>query len=141
MTWTLFRRVFNLRSFAGYSKDRYGTQTNSGFRSAGYSHGARSGVRSTVRSTIRHDPNDPEPSDSQEQINRAYGIPLKIYQHHEVEMHSTPAETQDGRSSSSGSIPEGLTTTVRADPPGKRREEEAMSEKSASGIVKVASGV
>lgn len=140
MTWTLFRRVFNLKSFAGYSKDRYGTHTNSGFRSQSY--GQRSGVRSTVRSTVHPDAdNDFDPSDSQERINRAYGVPLKIYQHHEVKVSSAPAETESGRSSSSNSLPEGLTTTVKGGPGERRRDEETASERSANGVVRVASGV
>ncbi|KAI9154690.1 hypothetical protein HJFPF1_07247 [Paramyrothecium foliicola] len=141
MTWTLCRRVFKLNSFAGYSKDRYGTRNTSHFQSLGTGNRHRSGARSAVRSTARPDPNDIDPSDSQEEINRAYGVPLRIYQKHEVEISSAPAETTDGRLSSNESLPEGLTTTVIGGTKKHIKDlDETASNKSAEGIVRATSG-
>jgi hypothetical protein len=50
MTWTLFRRVFNLRSFVGSSKDRYGSRPITNDPYGPGTQGGRSAARSTVRS-------------------------------------------------------------------------------------------
>lgn len=82
MTWTLFRRVFNLRSFVGSSKDRYGSRPITNDPYGPGTQGGRSGARSTVRSVSAPESNggdaDVDSFDSQEEINRAYGIPLRV---------------------------------------------------------------
>jgi hypothetical protein len=128
MTWTLFRRIFSLGSFAGYSKDRYGTRSTSNFRSLG----DRSGIRSKARRGTR----DVDPADSQEEISRQYGVPLRIYQKNEVEVRSMPVTAPHERTSSSLSLPDGVVTTVlggyqASDGPG-----DGASERSTAGIIK-----
>ncbi|KAH7304067.1 hypothetical protein B0I35DRAFT_484739 [Stachybotrys elegans] len=139
MTWTLFRRMFNLRSFAGSSNDRYGTRTTSRFQSLGRSKNNRSAAQSAMRSTHRPDGKEVDPADSQEEINRQYGIPLRIYQKNEVEVRSSPANNDDGRSSSSLSIHEGVVTTVVGGSRAKDSNAETSSERSTAGIVRVTS--
>ncbi|KAK0383392.1 hypothetical protein NLU13_9304 [Sarocladium strictum] len=79
MTWTLFRRVFNLRSFVGSSKDRYGSRPITNDPYGPGTQAGRSGVRSAVRSVSAPESNgDVDSFDSQEEINRAYGIPLRV---------------------------------------------------------------
>jgi hypothetical protein len=134
MTWTLVRRIFKVSAFAGYSsKNGYGTRTTQG-RSTGASH--------VQRTRVRPDPNEVDPSDSQEEINRQYGIPLRIYQKHEIEVQEeTLADGSEGRGSND-SLPEGVTTRVTGMAMGPRDYgAETSSEKSAAGIVKAAPGV
>jgi hypothetical protein len=133
MTWTLFRRLFNVGSFAGYSKDRYGTRSTSNFRSLG----DRSGLRSTIR---RGTTREADPADSQEEISRQYGVPLRIYQKNEVEVRSMPVGTTHERDSSSISLPEGVVTTVlggyQAGEGAGEGPGDGASERSTTGIIK-----
>lgn len=77
MTWTLFRHMFNLRSFMGSSKDRYGSRPITDY-SGSRSQTHRSAARSVVRSVAHPEATDVDSFDSQEEINRAYGIPLRV---------------------------------------------------------------
>lgn len=109
MTWTLLQRVFRLNSF----KDRYTnsrTRHTSRFRSTTY--GRRSNAHHTLGSSsvITR-------GTSQERINHDYsnglGVPLKIYQKHEVQITTVAAnETQRGSSQDSNSIPDGLRSEM-----------------------------
>ncbi|KFA79701.1 hypothetical protein S40288_10134 [Stachybotrys chartarum IBT 40288] len=136
LTWTLFRRLFSLHSFVGSSKDR--NTTTSQFRSTGHSQNLRSGALSGIRSVVRPEPAQIDRSDSQEEINRAYGIPLKIYHKYEVEIHSAPAEDSDG---SSISRSEGIITTVKGGLGNVDRHDDAGLGEGTASIVKITSGV
>ncbi|POR31150.1 Uncharacterized protein TPAR_08628 [Tolypocladium paradoxum] len=136
LTWTLFRRMFNLRSFDGssdHSKTRSG-QPASSFRSQVQRNG-RSAGRSYIATG---DGVDVNPSDSQEQINKVYGISLKIYQRHDVQVSSEPAGSSESRPDSRD---EGLTTTIKGGIQGSQHDMETASERSAGVAVKVASRV
>ncbi|KAK7924085.1 hypothetical protein PG985_006139 [Apiospora marii] len=93
-TWTLCRRVFNLRSFHGKSSGaRTSEAANSRFARSGYGNG-RSHLSSTERRIITR-------SESQEQIFHDDGldlpIPLKIYQQHEVSIKTERVGDSDGK--------------------------------------------
>ncbi|KAJ6442495.1 acetamidase [Purpureocillium lavendulum] len=116
LTWTLFRRMFNLRSFNGgsdYSKTRSGHPTST-VRSQGQ---RRNPGRSYISAGEGRDGmHDLGPAESQEQINKDddYGISLKIYQRRDVQVKSEPAAgTSGSKSESNESLPEGLTTTIK----------------------------
>lgn len=133
LTWTILRRIFGLRSFNGKSSNQHTTDPNSRFRSL-YS-------RNQV-SVVRGDDPALEPSTSEEQINKGYGIPLKIYQRHEVEITSEAAVPENRRPSSQGSSEgHGITVTVKSAFQRGARDEETASEKSTAGIVKVSQGI
>ncbi|KAF7549925.1 hypothetical protein G7Z17_g6050 [Cylindrodendrum hubeiense] len=129
--WTLLRRIFNLKSFAGYSNKR-STNPSTRFQS-NFSHGPRSAVRAGDTTIHR--------LDSEEQINTTYSMPLKIYQRHDVEI-SSEAATPDERRSPPGCIPHELVigkqdTSLHSG----SRDDETGSERSAAGVVKVFHGV
>lgn len=127
LTWTLFRRLFNLRSFAGSSD---ASKTRSGQPASSF----RSQAQRNTRSAVNVDP-----SDSQEQINKAYGIPLKIYQRHDVQVSTEPAGSSESRPNSRD---EGLvTTTIKGGMQGSRLDAETASERSPGPVVNVASAV
>jgi hypothetical protein len=92
-----------------------------------------------MRSAHRPEGKDVDPADSQEEINRQYGIPLRIYQKNEVEVRSSPANQEDGRSSDSLSLHEGVVTTVIGGHHVKETNAETASERSTTGIVRVTS--
>ncbi|KAK8088698.1 hypothetical protein PG997_003659, partial [Apiospora hydei] len=92
-TWTLCRRVFNLRSFHGKSSGaRTSEAAKSRFTRSGYGNG-RSHISSTERRIITR-------SESQEQIFHDDGldvpIPLKIYQQHEVSIKTERVGDSEG---------------------------------------------
>ncbi|KAH7121927.1 hypothetical protein B0J13DRAFT_532055 [Dactylonectria estremocensis] len=129
--WTLLRRLFNLKSFAGYSNKR-STNPSTQFRS-NFSHGPRSAVRNGDTTIHR--------LDSEEQINTTYSMPLKIYQRHEVEIKTEDA-TPDERRSPPGCIPSELATHHKdTSLHSGSRDDETGSERSAAGVVKVFHGV
>ncbi|KAK7421157.1 hypothetical protein QQZ08_010087 [Neonectria magnoliae] len=129
--WTLLRRVFNLKSFAGYSNKR-STNPSTRFRSD-FSHGPRSAVRAGDTTIHR--------LDSEEQINTTYSMPLKIYQRHEVEVRSEEA-TPNERRSPPGCIPAELTAGNKdVSLHSGSRDDETGSERSAAGVVRVFHGV
>ena len=101
LTWNLFRRIFHLRSFhsGNYSKSRSEPPTNP--------HTAH-GYRRTN-------------ADSEEEVAAEYGISLKIYQRHDVEIDSEPAPAQLRQPSHESlecttSIRGGRPSTVDAEP-------------------------
>ncbi|KAH7121358.1 hypothetical protein EDB81DRAFT_847494 [Dactylonectria macrodidyma] len=128
--WTLLRRIFNLKSFAGYSNKR-STNPSTRFQS-NFSHGPRSAVRNGDTTIHR--------LDSEEQINTTYSMPLKIYQRHEVEIKTEDATPHDRRSPP-GCIPSELVTHKDTSLHSGSRDEETGSERSAAGVVKVFHGV
>jgi hypothetical protein len=127
--WTLLRRLFNLKSFAGYSHKR-STNPSTNFRSD-FSRNPRSAARAGDTTIHR--------LDSEEQINSTYVMPLKIYQRHEVEVSSEEANPDDRRSPP-GAIPHELGNNLSKDS-SSGRDEETASERSAAGVVKVFHGV
>ncbi|UNI22954.1 hypothetical protein JDV02_008797 [Purpureocillium takamizusanense] len=146
LTWTLFRRMFNLRSFNGgsdYSKTRSGHPTST-VRSQGQQR--RNPGRSYISAGEGRDGmHDLDLSESQEQITKEsneYGISLKIYQRRDVQVRSEPAggTTSGSKSDSNESLPEGLTTTTIKGGGGHRqssRDVETASARSAGGGVPV----
>ncbi|KAH6892869.1 hypothetical protein B0T10DRAFT_481057 [Thelonectria olida] len=117
--WTLLRRLFNLRSFAGSSHKR-STQPSTRCRSD-FSHGVHSQVRANPQGTLHR-------LDSEEQINNTYSMPLKVYQRHEVEISSEEA-TPGYRRSPPGAIPSDLSAGVIKDTSSSSRDEETGSER------------
>lgn len=128
--WTLLRRIFNLKSFAGYSNKR-STNPSTRFQS-NFSHGPRSAVRAGDTTIHR--------LDSEEQINTTYSMPLKIYQRHDVEIRTEEA-TPEERRSPPGCIPSELVAGKDMSLHSGSRDEETGSERSAAGVVKVFHGV
>jgi hypothetical protein len=146
MTWTLCRRVFSLTSFhekSSYPRTGSAAFTNR-FRSA-YGRGT-----TVSAADNRPDAHELSRAGSQEHINREYAdIPLKIYQHHEIEIRT---HRIDGDEESGGA---GITEDRRGSPDDGRRgvgsttkvssggamSEESASERSSPGVVKVARGV
>lgn len=111
----MFRRLFNLRSFnnSEYSSKNRSGQPGSTVRSHGQAHG-----RTQNRSYIKQgDTNDDDLAGSQEEITNGYGISLKIYQRHDVQISSEPVAKNDDRQSSNESLPDGLTTTIKGGTP------------------------
>ncbi|KAH7114579.1 hypothetical protein B0J13DRAFT_573564 [Dactylonectria estremocensis] len=114
--WTLLRRLFNLKSFAGSSHKRPANPSTR-FQS-NFSHGHRSAVRAPPQGTLHR-------LDSEERINNTYSMPKP-----------TPRE----RRSPPGCIPSVLSASVlvkdRSLPSGSR-DEETGSERSAVGVIKL----
>lgn len=145
MTWTLFRRVFSLTSFhekSSYPRTGSAAFTNR-FRSA-YGRGTHVSAADN-----RPDEHELSRAGSQEHINREYAdIPLKIYQHHEIEIrtHTISVDEEAGagrsddhtRQSPDGRRGIGSTTKVTS---GGAMSEESASELSSPGVVKVSQGV
>ncbi|KAI5458992.1 hypothetical protein BGZ63DRAFT_269713 [Mariannaea sp. PMI_226] len=127
--WTLLRRIFNLKSFAGYSHKHSGNPNSTNFRSD-FSRNPRSAVRAGDTTIHR--------LDSEEQINTTYNMPLKIYQRHEVEIRTEDADPEDRRAPP-GAIPRELGSNLSKD--SSSRDDETGSERSAAGVVKVFHGV
>ncbi|KAK7419755.1 hypothetical protein QQX98_003127 [Neonectria punicea] len=104
-TWTLLQRMFRIGSFhAKYGKSS-GQRTGDAptrLRSAYGNLGSRTREERRTRLGTVHDPDDLSPSESQEQINAGYGIPLKIYQKNEVHITSEEVGSKDGRTSPQG---------------------------------------
>ncbi|KPM34772.1 hypothetical protein AK830_g11802 [Neonectria ditissima] len=99
-TWTLLQRMFRIGSFhAKYGKSS-GQRTGDAptrLRSAYGNLGSRTREERRTRLGTVHDPDDLSPSESQEQINAGYSIPLKIYQKNEVHVTSEEVGSKDGR--------------------------------------------
>ncbi|KID96544.1 UbiD family decarboxylase, partial [Metarhizium majus ARSEF 297] len=111
LTWTVFRRLFHLRSFdnSEYSSKNRSGQPSSTLRSHGQAHG-----RTPNRSYIRQgDANENDLAGSQEEITKGHGISLRIYQRHDVQISSEPVTNHHGRQLSNESLPDGLTTTIK----------------------------
>ncbi|KAF7543324.1 hypothetical protein G7Z17_g10828 [Cylindrodendrum hubeiense] len=100
LTWTFMQRVFRLGSFsAKYGKSsgqRTGEATNR-LRSAYGNLGSHTREEHTTRIRTGVNDLDISPSESQEQINAGYNIPLKIYQKNEVHITSEEIGPKDGR--------------------------------------------
>ncbi|EXU98679.1 hypothetical protein X797_008153 [Metarhizium robertsii] len=115
LTWTVFRRLFHLRSFdnSEYSSKTRSCQPSSTLRSHGQAHGQAHG-RTANRSYIRQgDANDGDLAGSQEEITKGQGISLRIYQRHDVQISSEPVTNHHARQLSNESLPDGLTTTIK----------------------------
>lgn len=78
-------------------------------------------------------------SDSQEEINREYGVPLRIYQKHEVRFSSHTIETRAERADRMQVVPESLrdTTASKKPRPSGEESDDAASKDSAVGVVTV----
>ena len=145
MTWTLCRRVFSLTSF--HEKSSYPRTGSAAFTNRFRSNYGRGTTVSAADN--RPDAHELSRAGSQEHINREYAdIPLKIYQHHEIEIstHRIDRDEEAGgaglsderRNSPDGRRGVGSTTKVTS---GGAMSEESASERSSPGVVKVASGV
>ncbi|KAL1607735.1 hypothetical protein SLS60_002671 [Paraconiothyrium brasiliense] len=98
LTWTLLQRIFGMSNFYSRNKSsdpRSGRATGqSKFRST------YGNLTSRTRDTNDRKPKDPHPidispSESQEQINGEYDIPLKIWQQQEVRITSEEVDPND----------------------------------------------
>lgn len=145
-TWTLCRRVFNLRSFHGKSSGaRTSEAAGSRFARSGYGNG-RSHISSTERRIITR-------SESQEQIFHDDGldlpIPLKIYQQHEVSIKTeridehgegNPKDGHGNVSFASASTPTATgfsNSDITKGSDGKKASSESDSDRSAPGVTTV----
>lgn len=145
-TWTLCRRVFNLRSFHGKSSGaRTSEAAGSRFARSGYGNG-RSHISTTERRIITR-------SESQEQIFHDDGldlpIPLKIYQQHEVSIKTERIdENGEGKhtdshgnvSFASAATPTSATFNnidMAKGADGKKSSSESDSDRSAPGVTTV----
>lgn len=153
LTWPIFQRVFNLKSFLDNSPSnrsgsngRY-TTFSSRLRSRGRSaededhnldRSRHRSIRDTLSSAI-------DRSESEERIYTTT-VPLKIYQKREVEISTLPAgpdDTKDRlrRKSSTETLPDGLKTVVNVMGGGERsssksrKYDESTSEKSVGGLL------
>ncbi|KAI1848303.1 hypothetical protein JX265_013829 [Neoarthrinium moseri] len=130
-TWTLLQRTFNLRSFNGKSSNvRTSEAASRGFRSA-YGRGTSRRV-----SISRGHGVELGPSDSQEQINNSFGMPLKIYHQTEVRISSHETEGKTERVSSP-ETPHSTVTTLKSVFPGGSTDAETSSNESDIGVVTV----
>ncbi|KAH6673931.1 hypothetical protein F5X68DRAFT_40837 [Plectosphaerella plurivora] len=145
MTWTLCRRVFSLTSF--HEKSSYPRTGSAAFTNRFRSNYGRGTTVSAADN--RPDAHELSRAGSQEHINREYAdIPLKIYQHHEIEISTHRIDrdeeaggaglSDDRRNSPDGRRGVGSTTKVTS---GGAMSEESASERSSPGVIKVASGV
>jgi len=113
-TWTLLRHHFHLSSFHAKSSQRTTGQNISGFRSAYGNNRLGSRLHSTAG---RGDEDAMElgATDSQEQINKTYMMPLQIYKQQEVQVEVQVQVGSKGASSmqdsDSGSGSDGKTPT------------------------------
>ncbi|KAI1847906.1 hypothetical protein JX265_001912 [Neoarthrinium moseri] len=121
-TWTLLQRAFNLRSFNGKSTGNT-PAANSRFRSAYGNLTSRTGGEKRNRPMGL---GDLDASESQEQINDPFGIPLKIYQQNEVTVTSEEVDAKEGRSTPPGIIPNGVSFTSNGNghPPTRARSQD-----------------
>lgn len=114
LTWTFMQRVFRLGSFhAKYGKSsgqRTGEATNR-LRSAYGNLSSRTREEPAARTRTGLNDIDISPSESQEQINGGYSIPLKIYQKNEVHITSEQIDVKDGRTSPNHTGTNGVTFT------------------------------
>ncbi|KAH6967801.1 hypothetical protein BKA56DRAFT_597205 [Ilyonectria sp. MPI-CAGE-AT-0026] len=112
LTWTFMQRVFRLGSFhAKYGKSsgqRTGEATNR-LRSAYGNLSSRTREEPAARTRTGLNDIDISPSESQEQINGGYSIPLKIYQKNEVHITSEQIDVKDGRTSPNHTGTNGVT--------------------------------
>lgn len=95
-TWHLFRVVFHLKSFNGKTS---GARTSEAtrYRSRGGYGGGYGNGRSTLASRLTR-------SESQEEINRSYQIPLKIYQQQEIHVKTETLGPDKAKSPNSDSL-------------------------------------
>lgn len=101
-TWTLLRHHFHLSSFHAKSSQRTTGQNISGFRSAYGNNRLGSRLHSTAG---RGDEDAMElgATDSQEQINKTYMMPLQIYKQQEVQVEVQVQHVQGGAGSKDAS--------------------------------------
>lgn len=133
LTYTLLRIVLNFVGLGSKLSTARKSQPGSHYYRPSYSTRISSNARSGDRANF-------DRSDSQEQINNAYGLPLKIYQKHEVHFSSEPAE---GRAAPCANrtkvVPDSLRypqdKTTRAD--SLELDGETSSKESAVGVVTV----
>ncbi|KAG6031269.1 hypothetical protein E4U41_007642 [Claviceps citrina] len=112
LTWTVFRRIFNLGSFnhSDYSSSKNcSAKPLSTARSLHATH-----PRSEIRTYIKQDGADDHEHahGSEEDITKSYGISLKIYQRHDVQISSEQAPQRMCSNWSSESLPDRFTTTT-----------------------------
>ncbi|KAH7029264.1 uncharacterized protein B0I36DRAFT_411099 [Microdochium trichocladiopsis] len=110
-TWTLIRHRFHLSSFNAKSSQRTGPNISSGFRS-GYPNNRHGSRLHSTAGRGDEDAMELGATDSQEQINKTYMMPLQIYKQQEVqvEVHvggTKAGSVQDSDSSSNGRGGEG----------------------------------
>ncbi|ODA83241.1 hypothetical protein RJ55_01753 [Drechmeria coniospora] len=118
LTWTLFRRAFHLRSF---DESGNGSKTPAGHANSTVRSHAQRHNRNASGSYIMADGDGPDVPDGpcsersvgREEMEKEYGISLKIYQRHDVQVRSEPAGSRDGWVASRTSPPPGLTTTIQ----------------------------
>jgi hypothetical protein len=147
LTWTLLQRIFGLSSF--YSS-KYGK--SSGQRTGDVTGGAGNRFRSAYgnltsrtreeREARKPDPYhiDISPTSSQEQING--GIPLKIWQQHEVRV--TTQDLGSGGGASSPTAHHGTETaifTVNNSPPSSLNGDSSVKETEMGVVTKVSRGL
>ncbi|KAF3769354.1 hypothetical protein M406DRAFT_249523 [Cryphonectria parasitica EP155] len=136
LTWTLLQRLFNLGSFHSKSSNRRTTmgQGTSRFRSVYGNLSSR--IREETQSVRGHTTKDPEfnSTDSQEQINGSYGIPLQIYQKNEV--HITTEAAPDGDSSPKwNATAMGVTFAMESNSHAKSSDDQASNSETEHGVV------
>ncbi|KFA69197.1 hypothetical protein S40285_00015 [Stachybotrys chlorohalonatus IBT 40285] len=149
LTWTLLQSLFGLSSFYsskfGKSSGQHTSQTHGGnrFRSA-YGNLA-SGARE-VRPKKETDPYhiDVSPSESQEQINTEQnntGIPLKIWQHHEIRI--TAEEVGENERDNPPKRPNGPTGPFHdgPSPTGSLAGDKSLGDVELGSVTKVTGGV
>ncbi|KAH7120295.1 hypothetical protein B0J13DRAFT_680598 [Dactylonectria estremocensis] len=140
LTWTLLQRVFKIGSFHAKYGRSSGARTGDGtgrLRSAYGNLSSRNAEKTRPKKTTIHDP-DLSPSESQEQINEPYGIPLKIYQHNEVEITTEEVTPKDGRISPQHM---GGTFVINDSPTGSVNGDKSVSEQEMGIVTKVYRGV
>ncbi|KAI1343681.1 hypothetical protein F5Y15DRAFT_367543 [Xylariaceae sp. FL0016] len=94
-TWTLLQRAFNLRSFNGKSSNARSGATPARYRSAYGQHSTYGNHQTTI---ARGEDLDFARNDSQEQINKTYNMPLKIYKQQEVHITTMAGDNESSHS-------------------------------------------
>ncbi|KAK7749256.1 hypothetical protein SLS62_008335 [Diatrype stigma] len=132
LTYTLLRIVLNFVGLGSELSTARKSQPGSHYYRPSYGTRISSHARSGERAGF-------ERSDSQERINKAYGLPLKIYQKHEVHFSSEPAEDRGApRGDRTNVVPDSLRypkKVARAD--SLELDGDTSSKESAVGVVTV----
>ncbi|KAG5980172.1 hypothetical protein E4U55_004313 [Claviceps digitariae] len=108
-TWTVFRRLFNLGSFNNGEHSSKMRSAKLGSASLYHATNPRTQTRSYIK---QGDANGDDVNGSEENIAQSYGISLKIYQRHDVQISSERAPQGKRSKWSIETLPDGFTTTT-----------------------------
>ncbi|KAG6000550.1 hypothetical protein E4U21_005346 [Claviceps maximensis] len=109
LTWTVFRRLFNLSSFSSSEHSSKMRAAKLGPGSLYHTTHSRTQTRSYIK---QGDANGDDVNCSEEHIAQSYGISLKIYQRHDVHISSERAPQRKRSKGSIETLPDAFATTT-----------------------------